>query len=245
VKRRELILLVTALMMICGTAVTLRFFKTHQHLGAPGLKSTPIPGDLRVQINFPTNTPGYDARSLEISQDVVKTLPADTSIGQMVYKDRSGRETLAVAVMMGTDRTSLHKPQFCLSGQGWTIDNSRSQRTTVHLDRPRPLDLPVIKLVASREAESGGSRVKYSCVFVYWLVSADDVVADHNQLMWRITRHVLQTGELQRWSYLYFMAICLPGQEDQAFTQVSRAMNAVVPEFQLTWPVAVPERSAL
>jgi hypothetical protein len=244
-KRRELILLVTALVMIAGTAATLRFFKTHQHLGTPGLKSTPIPGAMRVHIDFPTNTPGYEARVLPVNTEVEKALPADTSIGQMIYQDSAGRDTLAVAVMMGTDRTSIHKPQFCLAGQGWAIDNSRSQRTTVHFDRPHPLDMPVIKLVASREVESGGSRARYSCVFVYWLVSADDVVADHNQLMWRITSHILHTGELQRWSYLYFMAICNPGQEDAAFAQIARAMNAVVPEVQLTWPAGGSERSAL
>jgi hypothetical protein len=235
-KKREWILLMVSLALIASAGGALRYFKTNQRLGPSGLKSTALPNSLRLDIEFPTNAPGYEGRALEVNKTVVNMLPADTSIGQMIYKDQAGRETLAVAVTMGTDRTSIHKPQFCLSGQGWKIDGTKSERTLVHFNRPHPLDLPVIKLVASREIESQGQRAKYSCVFVYWLVSGDEVVADHNQLMWRMTAHLLKTGELQRWSYLYYMAICPPGQEDTAFAQVCQAMNATVPEFQKVWP---------
>ena len=40
---------------------------------------------------------------------------------------------------MGMDRTSIHKPEFCLPGQGWRID----QKTTVDLAHRRVRTLSI------------------------------------------------------------------------------------------------------
>ena len=55
-------------------------------------------------------------------------LPEDTSFGARLYTAPDQFGLLMNVVLMGTDRTSLHKPQFCLTGQGWAIDQSKSCR---------------------------------------------------------------------------------------------------------------------
>ena len=236
-KSRERNLLIVVLALISGAAGTLCYMKTHQHLGKPGIRATAIPGLIRMQIQLVTNAPGYVFRNLEVGTNVTDVLPKDTSVAQGTYRNFEG-EIQTTVVMMGTDRTSIHRPQFCLTGDGWDIDNARSEMTTVHLEMPRPLDLPVMKLVTMKTVESNGAKSKRSGVYVYWFVAEDAVTADDwSRVKW-MGQHLLRTGELQRWAYITYFAPCAPGQEDNAFRRVQRLMNATVPEFQLAWPAS-------
>lgn len=236
-KLREKALLVAVLAIIAGTAGGLQYLKSNQRLGEPGVKSAAIPGALRREIELPRQVPGYEAEPQQVDQAVVDALPADTSQAQMIYKDASGQPTLVTVVMMGTDRTSIHKPQFCLTGQGWAIDESRSSRATVHFNRPVSFDLPVMKLVASRSVDSNGQKSALSGIYVYWFVAKDAYTEDHWQRMWWMAEHLAKRGELQRWAYISYFMPCAPGQEDAAFERIKQLMQVTVPEFQLAWPV--------
>ena len=234
-KRREGILLVLVLVLIAGTAGALRYLKTNQRLGQPGLRVAEIPGSMRMEIKLVTNVAGYGCEEVPVGTNVSEVLPADTSMRQMVYQDAEGKIQTMV-VLMGSDRTSIHRPQFCLTGAGWSIDDARSELTTVRLMRPRPLDLPVNKLIATKTMELDGKQVKMSGVYVYWFVAGNTVTGDHSQIMKGIAKHLLKTGELQRWAYITYFAPCQPGHEARALARIERLMNATVPEFQTAWP---------
>lgn len=234
-KMRERVLLIVGLVLIFGTAVALRSVKSRQRLGKPGVKATTIPGSILMNIELATNVLGYVFEELPVAKFVTEALPKDTSIRQGGYLEREGA-IQTVVVMMGTDRTSIHRPQFCLTGAGWSIDESRSKLTKVRLTRPKPVDLPVMKLIVERENEIEGRKIKLSGVYVYWFVAEDMVTADHEARSWLLAKHMLRTGELQRWSYITYFAVCAPGHEERAFSRIERLMNATVPEFQLAWP---------
>lgn len=234
-KLRERILLVVVVVLIAGTAGALRYLKSHQRLGRPGVRVAEVPGSLRMRIEMTTNVAGFACEELPVSTNVTDKLPADTSMRQMVYQDAEGPIQVFV-VLMGSDRTSIHRPQFCLTGDGWTIDDARSEVAKVRLLRPRPLDLPVNKLIATKTRELDGKPMTTSGVYVYWFVAGNAVTTDHNQIMTGIAKHLLTTGELQRWSYITYFAQCHPGNEARAFARIQRLMNATVPEFQLAWP---------
>ena len=55
----------------------------------------------------------------------------------------------------------------------------------------------------------------------------------HEQRIWWLTRDLLTTGVLQRWAYISYFAVCLPGQEDATFEKMKKLIAASVPEFQL------------
>ena len=242
-RRREWILLWVGLALIVGGAVALKQFKARQRLGLPGVKATPVAGSMRMHIEMPTNVPGYEAEAQDV-QKVLDVLPSDTSMAQVNYKDSSGQIIMATTVMMGTDRTSIHQPQFCLRGGGWAIDEARSQRTTVHLERPKPVDLPVMKLVSTTVREENGRSATYSGIYVYWFVADDAVTDEHLQRIWWMSQTLLREGVLQRWAYISYFAPCLPGQEDAAFNRIKQLMNATVPEFQLAWPATIESARA-
>ena len=234
-KSRERMLLIVGLVLIVATAVGVLHLRTHRRLGKPGVRAEVIPGSPRMFLDLVTNAPGYEFRELPPSELMTNDLPKDTSFRQGAYVDAEGPIQTFV-VMMGSDRTSLHQPQYCLTGSGWSIDDARSELTTVRIERPRRVDLPVMKLITSRTVEQDGRSQKLSGVYVYWFVAGDAVTGEHSQFGLGVIKHMLRTGELQRWAYITYFAPCAPGQEERAFSRIQRLMNKTVPEFQLTWP---------
>lgn len=233
--KRERTLLIVVLALIVGTGGLLRYMKSHQHLGKPGVRAVDVAGSPRMHIQLPTEVTGFDFKENPPDETVTNGLPKDTSFCGGIYEDAEGIIQTMV-VMMGTDRTSIHQPQFCLTGQGWTI--AQSEVTKVRIDR-RSAELPVMKLIAKKTFEKDGKKTAASGVYVYWFVADDAVTAAHKQRMWWMAEHLLRTGELQRWSYVSYFAMCEPGKEDRAFGRIQRLMNRTVPEFQLAWPATL------
>jgi hypothetical protein len=139
-------------------------------------------------------------------------------------------------VLMGSDRTSLHKPQFCLEGMGLHIDDEASAQTSVRVERPEPYDLPVVKLVATGQITKDGGSQSYRGVYVYWFVADNSLSASVSGVgrMWSMASQFVRTGVLQRWAYVTCFAVCGPGQEDATFERMRAFIAASVPEFQLT-----------
>lgn len=234
-KGRERILLIVVLCLIAGTAGALQYMKLHQRLGKPGIRASAIPDSMRMHIELPTNAAGYFFKEIAIETNVTDVLPKDTSIRQALYRNVDG-EIQVTVVMMGTDRTSIHRPEFCLTGLGWNIDGARSEVATVRLRRPQPVDLPVMKLVANKTIEVDGKKASSSGVYVYWFVAENAFTPHHGERVWNMAAHLLKTGELQRWAYITYFCPCRPGAEEYAFERIKKLMNATVPDFQLAWP---------
>lgn len=243
--RSTWILVAAALgLMGVGAGVLVRL-QTTQQLGPPGLKHTPIPGDrVRVTIDLPEHLSGYESRAHEVPEEVLNTLPDDTSYGQRSYRAADGFEVMVNVVMMGKDRTSIHRPQFCLVAQWWKIE--RSEVEHVPIQRPQPYDLAVMKLTASRNLLINGQTMPVKGVYVYWFVSGNQLTPHHGQRMWWMARDLLRTGVLPRWAYVTCFSICPPGMEDALFARMKEFIAAAVPEFQLVPPasaVALPAPS--
>jgi hypothetical protein len=142
---------------------------------------------------------------------------------------------------MGSDRTSLHKTEFCLEGQGWVIDRNATTETTVHMDRPYSYDLPVTKFVATKQVTVNGQSMTLRGIYVLWFVADNnEYTARHRQRMWWIMRDLMLTGVLQRWASISYFAYCAPGQEAATFERVKKLIVASAPEFQLIPRAADP-----
>jgi hypothetical protein len=230
------ILLVLTLSLVGVTAGVLARLSGHQRLGAPGVKTHPLPGGSTLQVDLPEQVLEYRSEFVEVDDVTRKTLPKDTSFGQRKYEAPDGFVTLLNVVLMGSDRTSLHKPQFCLEGQGWHIDQTASANTSVTMEKPCYYSLPVVRLVATKEATIDGQRQLARGVYVYWFVADDalssSVLGFHR--MWLMAKKLLTTGVLQRWAYVSCFSVCVPGQEEATFERMKRFIAASTPEFQLT-----------
>jgi len=231
-KNRKFILVVVSLAMIAGTAVLLAVVP--EKLGRPGVKAVEVPGSQRLRVDLPEYLLDYASTNQEIDAKAMEMLPADTSFGNRVYFKPNSLPFVASVVLMGTDRTSIHKAKYCLQGEGLRIDEDTTD--VVHMTLPQPYDLPIIKLIATQTGQVDGKTVTKKCVYVYWYV-ADGVLSNDESgfgRMWSMTKKLALTGVLQRWAYVRFYAFCDPGQEDATYQSIKRMIAVAVPQFQTT-----------
>ncbi|MGA2659090.1 MAG: exosortase-associated EpsI family protein [Verrucomicrobiota bacterium] len=233
-KGRKAIILALALVLMAGTAGLLGQLRAHQRLGRPGVKTSPLSGSgIKLQVDLPERVLDYKSQAVETDKVALNILPPDTSFGQRRYTAPDGFVTAINVVLMGTDRTSMHKPEICLGGSGFSIDQGASKEERVRIDRPRPYDLLVMKLVTTKEIEANGQRTTLRGIYAYWFVAEDCCTAQHWQRMWWTMEHMMRTGVLQRWAYISCFSICAPGQEEAAFDRMKKFLAAAVPQFQL------------
>ena len=190
-----------------------------------------------MDVHLPARVLDYDSVDLAANPEtrqMLEVLPPDTSVAMRRYfsleKDWMVQQSV---VLMGTDRSSIHKPQICLPGSGWNIDNAQSSKDTVRVQQPYPYDLPVMKLTCSKEVAQDGKTVVWRGIYVYWFVADHELTESHAARMWQIAAHLLRTGELTRWAYVSFFCPCHPGEEDATYGRMKEFIAASVPEFQL------------
>lgn len=232
--RTKWILAIVTVLLIGSTAALLARYKSMQRLGNPGVKTQPIPNSKNVDVVLPETVLDYTSEVIPQSAIVTNVLPKDTCYGQRRYTRPDKSSAQVNVVLMGEDRTSLHKPQFCLTGAGWTINST--EVTDIRIEKPSPYDLKVIKLTVSGEFTHEGRQVKAGGVYVYWyvadgLLNASPSGADR---MWSIARGLITEGVLQRWAYVTFFEVCEPGREEETYERLKQLIAASVPEFQLT-----------
>jgi len=233
--RNKWILAIVTLLLIGGTAGVLAKFKSFQRLGEPGVKTRPLPDSQNLEVVLPEHVLDFTAEILPVDAIVTNVLPRDTSYGNCRYIAADTNFAARVTVvLMGTDRTSLHKPQFCLTGAGWAIN--KTEVDTIPMEQPVKYDLPVIKLTVAGQLIVEGRPMTAHGVYVYWYVADDALSAapSGSDRMWSIARELVTTGILQRWAYVTYFAVCAPGQEEATYDRLKKLISASVPEFQLT-----------
>lgn len=227
------------MLMLAGTAFLLIRLQNSRQLGRPGVKVIAQSvydeaGHLvgTNMIGLPPRVMDYTSEVAAVSMMETKGLPRDTTYGRRVYSAPDQFVLTLSVVMMGTDRGSIHEPEYCLSGQGWRPE--KMEFRTIPIAGSKPFALPVKKIVSSKDITvPGGGKELWNGVYVYWFVADNEVTAKHGQRMWSMSRELLLTGKLQRWAYVACWAVCRPGSEDAAFARMEKFIAAAVPEFQL------------
>ena len=235
--RRVQILTACVAGMILFTGGFLEYLKRNQRLGEPGVRLVPEPlfddqGAVarKTSVYLPDAVSGYASESVPIQSLVLDWLPPDTLYGQSHYTAADGFWIRAGAVLMGGDRTSIHQPQYCLTGQGFQIVDERAAE--IRVGGESGYDLPVKRIVARgtfREAD--GRVIVLSRLLVYWFVAKGSLTAEHDRRMWEQAIRQLKTGELQRWAYITCFAPCVEAGEEEAYERVAEFIARSAPEF--------------
>jgi hypothetical protein len=230
--RQKIILFTVTLVLIAGTAGALTWLKAHQRLGAPGLLAAPIPGSVMMRLQLPERVLDFTSTNMPEAQVVLDYLPKDTSYASRHYTAADGAWAMANVILMGADRTSIHRPDYCLPGQGWQIRD----KTEVKLNIPgtTPYELPVMKWTVSNTFPApGGGQQTVSGLYVFWFVTQGQTTDDFPTMLKSMLFNQLAHGVLQRWAYISYFTVCRPGQEDAAFARMKQLIVASVPAFQL------------
>lgn len=238
-------------LMVSTTAAVLFRAKSNYVLGKPGVTLANVPIYManekftniasEVSVPLPEHVLNYRSEPLYISKVEVDMLPPDTVYGRRLYRAPDGHQFMISVVVMGTDRTSIHKPQYCLIGQGETIIGG--ELISVPIQKPHRYDLPVMKLTTASERRTPeGRTVQLRGLFLYWFVADGQITASHGERMWLMGKDLLTKGLLQRWAYVAYWGVCWPGQEDALLARMKEFIAASAPEFQTV--AGAPEQSA-
>jgi EpsI family protein len=158
-----------------------------------------------------------------------EVLPPDTGFARRNYVSTQNRQdqVFISIVLSGRDRTSIHRPELCLVGQGWTI-GGRSVET---FTRPDGAPLRASVLQITREiVDPQGKRQVLPALFVYWFVGRDEVVATHGQRLWRTALNRLR-GRTDRWAYVVAQTMVLDGEEP-ARARLQEVLTQTLPAIQ-------------
>ena len=172
------------------------------------------------------------SKTMEMAEDELELLPDDTTFGRRIYTLQDDTQIQTTVVLMGKDRTSIHKPEYCLPGQGFTID--KREVVNIPIQKPYPYDLPVMRLTISNTVNRNNREVQVGGVYIYWFVADGKLATHHLDRMWMMTKGLLSEGVLQRWAYVTYFAICQPGDEEATFDRMAKFIAESVPKFQIT-----------
>jgi EpsI family protein len=175
---------------------------------------------------------GWLGEDVPVSAVEREILPPDTGFARKNYvwlHDRA-RQVFVSIVLSGRDRTSIHRPELCLVGQGWTILG----RFDHNFEYPGPGhgQVPATVLRVRREvAVPKGGRVAVPSLVAYWFVGRNRVVAGHWARMWWSAVDRLEHWQGSRWAYVVVQTTALDG-EAAALARLQTVLDQTLPAFQ-------------
>lgn len=187
-----------------------------------------------VTLDLPERVGDFRGKDQPISEGERVILPQGTEFAKMGYDDSSGDLVSCQIVLSAGDKRSIHRPEICLPGQGWTIQNQ--QTVPIALKSGRLLEVRRLSLVRQVQTPEGGNR-PLKMVFLYWFVGNHFMTADHKQRILRTNLDMLLYSRAHRWAYVIFSAPVLEGfkyegkNEEQTFAMLSDFLRASVPSF--------------
>ena len=136
-----------------------------------------------------------------LTEEEKQILPEDTMGSRRMFKDKDGDELFCSIVLAGRDVTSIHRPELCLTGQGWGLGNLLVEQIPTPAAKGGVLS--VSRLNATRDVPLSDGRVaKANSIFLYWFVGKDRVTPYHWQrIYWTAKDRVLHNTN-HRWAYI-------------------------------------------
>jgi EpsI family protein len=167
---------------------------------------------------------------IEVSAVEREILPPDTGYSRRLYANIADRrrDVFLSIVLSGRDRTSIHRPELCLVGQGWTIEGA-----TRHAFRGAGGEgtIPATVLRVRRERATPQGRVVVPQLVVYWFVGRDTVTPSHWGRFWIDTWNRVTRARVERWAYVLMQTDVSDG-EAAALARLQVVLDGTRPAFQ-------------
>ena len=209
--------------------------------GFSRLAGRPLPGDAGVRLTPDGRDPialpaflGTDwiGRATEVTAVEREILPPDTGYSRKLYVPLAdpARAVFFSIVLSGRDRTSIHRPELCLVGQGWTIEQSELHRFAYPASMGGD-GFSATMLHVRREVATPRGPVVVPQLVSYWFVGSDGVAATHWQRFaadaWNRLRHL----RADRWAYVLLQTDASDG-EAAALARMQAVLSQTLPVIQ-------------
>ena len=174
-------------------------------------------------------------RGAEVTAVEREILPADTGYARKSYVAVANpTERVFVSVVLsGRDRTSIHRPELCLVGQGWSIEGA-SRESFNYPGRAEAAFAGTV-LRVRREVVTPRGRVAVPELVAYWFVDSERAVATNGGRFWRDAWNRLAHGRPDRWAYVLVQTGAAEG-EAAALARMRAVLAGTLPAFQKPLP---------
>ena len=139
-------------------------------------------------------------------------LPADTGLVRKHYVRPGNRDGLhATIVLSGDDRSSIHRPQVCMTAAGHEIVAQRVIRIPLP-GRAQPLEVMVMDMERTYAGPDGAPAI-YRSYYAYWFVGKDRETASHLERMFWMGYDRVARGVSHRWAYIALSGLRAPASD--------------------------------
>ena len=146
-----------------------------------------------------------------LTDDERSVLPPDTDGARRIYTNATGQAVYCCVVLAGRDVTSIHRPEVCLTGQGWKLDPSQTETISTPAFPGGMLRVSRMNAGNALQQKNGQTAQLYA-VFVYWFIGKDRTTPHHWQRMWWTTLDRVFHNRNHRWAYFLLDVIVTPDQ---------------------------------
>jgi len=194
-----------------------------------------LPNVIDAALPDRANVPFYGTKQ-PISEGELGILPADTEFVRKQYDDiRDHESVLCTLLLSGAEQRSIHRPEVCLPGQGWTIvgqDNVPIPLASGH-------NLVVRNLTIQRDVVSqNGQHHTIRAFYMYWFVGQNlTTPSQYMRVLLNSWDRVLY-NHAHRWAYIMVMSPVSGSfrstglNDEQTKTMMTDFIRQAVPSFQ-------------
>lgn len=199
-------------------------------------------GQLGVRTELPIKVGDFIGRQGQVSEAERRLLPKDTTFSRRIYANfdpfRYGPPDViwGSLIVAGSDDRSIHRPEVCLSGQGYNKDIGQ----VIPIQLKDGSTIHIMELIVSKDTfTEEGQRVKGRAVFTYWFVGKDVTTPSHWRRMFLSSWDLVFHNVAHRWAYFIVQsevsADFQPGGRDLESTQrLTRAfIRELAPQMHL------------
>ena len=190
-------------------------------------------------------------RRAEVTPIEREILPADTGFARKLYVAVANpRQQVFVSVVLsGRDRSSIHRPELCLIGQGWTVVAAQPHRFAYPGKPSAAFPATVLRVqrevaapaAAGKPATAGKppARVVVPQLVAYWFVGGDGVVPTHWERLAHDAWNRVARARADRWAYVLVQTDAADG-DAAALARMQAVLHETLPALQKAFATEKP-----
>ena len=151
-----------------------------------------------------------------------RLLPADTVLIRKLYRSASKSSMVVSMVISSSEEVSIHRPQMCLTGQGYDIAGEQTRE--ILLSNQIPLRIRVLNLFRRWQGQ-GGRMVEVPSFYAYWFVSQRHETPSSAWRIFYATWDRVFHGQVFRWAY-----VSIAGEKTEGLTSSDQQLQTFVRE---------------
>jgi hypothetical protein len=159
-------------------------------------------GEAGVVMQLPDTIGELYGHDEAVSEAELLILPKDTTYARKTYGlpgAEAPQRILCSIILSGAERRSIHRPERCLPGQGWRIDNTHTE--TIPLSSGRNLEVTALLLEKPLILQDG-TRLTRRQYFLYWFVGSGISTPSQTVRILMTYWDMLVHRVNQRWAYV-------------------------------------------